>query len=79
MITKKIPAARKFPSIPPITFLMVRPLGNNDGERQKKEDVYISETTTLHVHHAFLHIFLAILERLRHETSYFHAPALRSR
>ena len=25
MITKKIPAARKFPS-PPITFLMVRPL-----------------------------------------------------
>ena len=26
LITKKIPAARKFPSPPPITFLMVRPL-----------------------------------------------------
>ena len=32
-------------------------LGNNDGERQKKQEVYIRETTTLHVHHAFLHIF----------------------
>ena len=26
MITKKIPAGRKFPSPPPITFQMVRPL-----------------------------------------------------
>ena len=25
-VKKKIPAARKFPSPPPITFLMVRPL-----------------------------------------------------
>ena len=31
------------------------------------------------MHHAFLHIFLAILARLRHDASYFHAPALRSR
>ena len=31
LITKKIPAARKFPTPPPITFLMVRPLGLKRG------------------------------------------------
>ena len=30
-ITKKIPAARKFPTSPPINFLMVRPLGLKRG------------------------------------------------
>ena len=45
----------------------------------KKARVYISKTTTLHVHHAFFAHILAILARLRHETSYFHAPALWSR
>ena len=39
----------------------------------------ISETTTLHVHHAFFAHFFAIVARLRNETSQFHAPALRSR
>ena len=40
-------------------------LGNNGGERQRAP--------------RFFAYFLAILARLRHETSYFHASALRSR
>ena len=36
----------------------------------KKQKVYISKTTTLHVHHAFFAHFLAIVARLvGHETS----------
>ena len=47
-------------------------LSNEDGdgnETGKKGIVYISKTTTLHVHHAFFVHFLAVVARLRHETS----------
>ena len=42
----------------------------------KRQKVYFSKTITLHVHHAFLYIFLAIAERLRSETSYIHGFVL---
>ena len=46
----------------------------------KKQQVYINNTTTLHVRHASVHFF-AVVARLRqsHETSIFHAPVLWSR
>ena len=37
LITKKIPATWKFPIPPPITFLMVRPLGLFGGASAKRE------------------------------------------
>ena len=41
--------------------------GNENG---KKEYVYISKTTTLHLHYAFLYIsWPSLQEVLRHETS----------
>ena len=47
--------------------------GNVDGdgnENGKKAIIlYEVKTTTLHMHHAFPHIFFAIVARMRHETS----------
>ena len=44
--------------------------GDGDGnENGKKANVLISKTTTLHVHHTFFVHFLAVVARLRHETS----------
>ena len=54
-------------------------LGNNDGERQKKARSLYKRNNNFAPVQRFFAYFLAILARLRHETSYFHAPALRSR
>ena len=44
--------------------------GDGDGnENGKKANVLISKTTTLHVRHTFFVHFLAVVARLRHETS----------
>ena len=44
--------------------------GDGDGnENGKKANVLISKTNTLHVHHTFFVHFLAVVARLRHETS----------
>ena len=44
--------------------------GDGDGnENDKKANVLISKTTTLHVHHTFFVHFLAVVARPRHETS----------
>ena len=50
----------------------LRNYDGDDNENGKKQQVYISKTTILHVHHAFFVRFFAVVARLRRENAQFH-------
>ena len=56
-----------FSTVPAVSLGTLRSNDADGNENVKKTIGFISKTTTLHVHHAFLYISLPVLAQLRRE------------
>ena len=71
---KKKLRIQKYPDTRGQGLKVIETLRSNDAdgnENVKKTIGFISKTTTLHVHHAFLYTFLPVFARLRRENAQF--------